>query len=75
MAALTPAQRRWRNRVEAAIRLAEPGLNLVLAAGERLSRVVGGDGDDYYPPQRGNLPPAPPPRVGGGGGPAQRGAS
>ncbi len=37
---LTPDQRRRRDRVELIIRLAAPGLNLVLAAGERLSRIV-----------------------------------
>lgn len=59
MGAPTPTQRRWRGRVETAIRIAEPGLNLVLAAGERLSRVVERQPDDYYPPRRGNLPPGP----------------
>ncbi len=37
---LTPDQRRRRDRIELVIRLAAPGLNLVLAAGERLSRIV-----------------------------------
>ena len=50
-------QRRRRDRVETVIRVAEPALNLVLAAGERLSRVVQRHEDDYYPPQRGSLPP------------------
>lgn len=59
MGALTPIQRRRRDRVETVIRIAEPGLNLVLAAGELLSRVVQRRGDDYYPPQRGTLPPSP----------------
>lgn len=49
MASLTPDQRRTRDRVEAIIRLAAPGLNLVLAAGERLSRIVESDDPDYYP--------------------------
>lgn len=57
MATLTPEQRRWRGRVEAGLRIAEPALNLLLAAGERLSRVVERGEDDYYPPQRGSLPP------------------
>jgi hypothetical protein len=57
MGALTPAQRQRRDRFETLIRIAEPGLNLVLAAGERLSRVVQRGDDDYYPPQRGSLPP------------------
>lgn len=56
MRPLNPGQVRWRGRVEALIRIAEPGLNLVLTAGERLSRLVERGEDDYYPPQRG-LPP------------------
>ena len=51
MAQLTPDQRRTRERVESLIRLAAPGLNLVLAAGERLSRLVEPDDPDYYPPR------------------------
>ena len=46
---LTPEQRRRRDRVETLIRLMAPGLNLVLAAGERLSRAVAPDDDEYYP--------------------------
>ncbi len=49
MAPLTPEQRRTRDRVETLIRLMAPGLNLVLAAGERLSRVVEPDDSEYYP--------------------------
>ena len=51
MAQLTPDQRRMRERVESLIRLAAPGLNLVLAAGERLSRIVEPDDPEYYPPR------------------------
>jgi hypothetical protein len=51
MAGLTPDQRRMRERFESIIRLAAPGLNLVLAAGERLSRLVEPDDPDYYPPR------------------------
>ena len=50
-AQLTPDQRRMRERFESLIRLAAPGLNLVLAAGERLSRIVEPDDPDYYPPR------------------------
>lgn len=57
MSALTPDERRRRDRFETAIRIAEPGLNLLLAAGERLSRLVERGEDDYYPPHRGDLPP------------------
>jgi hypothetical protein len=56
----TPVQQQRRDRVETLIRIAEPGLNLLLAAGERLSRVVQRRDDDYYPPQRGTLPPSSP---------------
>lgn len=58
MGTLTPVQRRRRDRLEAVIRLAEPGLNLVLAVGERMSQLVQRHDDDYYPPQRGTLPPS-----------------
>jgi hypothetical protein len=46
---LTPDQMRTRERVEAVIRLMAPGLNLVLAVGERLSRIVEPDDPEYYP--------------------------
>lgn len=62
MAQLTPSQLRTRERFESLIRLAAPGLNLVLAAGERLSRIVESDDPEYYPPRpTGDAPP--PPRV------------
>ena len=48
---LTPEQLRTRERIESLIRLAQPGLNLVLAVGERLSRIVEPDDPDYYPPR------------------------
>ena len=51
MPPLTPDQLRMRERFESVIRLASPGLNLVLAAGERLSRLVEPDDPDYYPPR------------------------
>ena len=49
MAPLTPQQLRTRERVETVIRLMAPVLNLVLAAGERLSRIVEPDDHEYYP--------------------------
>ena len=49
MAPLTPDQLRTRERVETLIRLMAPGLNLVLAAGERLSRMVEPEDHEYYP--------------------------
>ena len=49
MAPLTPDQLRTRERFETLIRLMAPGLNLVLAAGERLSRIVEPEDPEYYP--------------------------
>jgi hypothetical protein len=49
MAKLTPDQLRTRERVETVIRLLAPGLNIVLAAGERLSRVIEPEDLEYYP--------------------------
>lgn len=46
---MTPDQIRTRDRVESVIRLVAPGLNLILAAGERLSRIVEPDDPEYYP--------------------------
>jgi hypothetical protein len=60
MANLAPEQRRRREQVETLIRLMAPGLNLVLAAGERLSRLVEPDDPDYYP-VRATSPDVPPP--------------
>jgi hypothetical protein len=36
----TPSQLVWRGRIEAVLRIAAPALDLVLAAGDRLSHVV-----------------------------------
>lgn len=44
----TPQQIRMRERFEGLIGLAAPVLDLVLAAGDRLSRVVGPE-NEYYP--------------------------
>jgi hypothetical protein len=49
VARLTPEQRRRVERVERVISLAAPALNLVLAAGERLSRIVEPEDSEYYP--------------------------
>jgi hypothetical protein len=63
MAPLTPSQRRTRARIETAIRLAAPGLNLVLAIGDRLSRLIEPEDHEYYPTRDTRLePPPPPPR-------------
>jgi hypothetical protein len=53
VAALTPDQRRTRERVERLIAIAAPGLNLVLALGERLSRIVEPEDSEYYPVRSG----------------------
>jgi hypothetical protein len=68
VAALTPDQLRKRERVEAVIRLMAPGLNLVLAAGELLSRIVEPEDHEYYPARtRAGTEPPPSARPGGAG--------
>ena len=52
MASLTPTQRRWRARIEAVLSVSAPALDLLLAAGDRLSRTVGRDDLDWVPPRR-----------------------
>jgi hypothetical protein len=54
---LTPDQRRRRDQVETVIRLMAPALNLVLAAGERLSKIVSPEDDEYYPVRTGSPDP------------------
>ena len=54
---LTPDQRRRRDQIESLIRLMAPALNLVLAAGERLSKLVAPDDDEYYPVRSGMVDP------------------
>jgi len=61
MAPLTPDELRTRERVESLIRLAAPVLNLVLAVGERISRLVEPDDHEYYPPRSATPPEQPPP--------------
>ena len=51
MAPPTPDQLRTRRRVESLIRLMAPALDLVLAAGDRVSRLVERDDVEYYPPR------------------------
>jgi hypothetical protein len=55
---ITPEQRRRRDQVETLIRLMAPGLNLMLAAGERLSRLVSPEDDEYYPVRSGVVDPS-----------------
>ncbi len=60
MASLTPEQLRKRERVEALIRLMAPALDMVLKAGEQLSRVVEREDSEYYPPRAGTGAEPPP---------------
>jgi hypothetical protein len=51
MPPMTPDQVRTRRRVESVIRVIAPALDLVLAAGDRISRVVEPEDVEYYPPR------------------------
>ena len=62
MAQLTPDQLRTRQRVEGLIRLATPALDLVLAVGERVSRIVEPEDVEYYPPRVSSESAPPPPK-------------
>jgi hypothetical protein len=57
----TPGQVRKRERIESVIRLAAPALDLVLAVGDRVSRIVEPQDVEYYPPRVAEAPP--PPRI------------
>ena len=52
MAVRSPTQLANRARIERLIRIAAPALDLVLAAGERISRVAGRDQIDPEPSRR-----------------------
>ena len=64
MAPLTPDQLRTRQRIESLIRLASPALDLVLAVGDRVSRIVEPDDVEFYPPRvtHEKAPPSIPPQ-------------
>ncbi len=66
MAPLTPDQLRTRERFEALIRLAAPALDVLLAVGERVSRLVEPEDTEYYPPRASREGPPPPPSQPGG---------
>ncbi len=51
MPRMTPEQFRRREQVESLIGLMAPALNLVLAAGERLSKLIEPEDTEYYPPR------------------------
>jgi hypothetical protein len=57
---MNPEQLRRREQVESLIRLMAPGLNLVLAVGERLSKIVEPEDTESYPPRAAD--PESPPR-------------
>lgn len=61
MAPPTPTQLAWRGRFEAVLRVAEPALDLLLLAGDRLSRVVA-RGELTAPPVRREVTEAREPR-------------
>lgn len=64
MPSITPAQMRTRRRVERVIRLMAPALDVVLAVGERVSRIAEPEDTEYYPPRvtrRTEHPPRPAP--------------
>ncbi len=48
---MTADQVRTRRRVEGVIRLIAPALDLVLAFGDRVSRIVEREDVEYYPPR------------------------
>ena len=48
---MTPSQLRTRERIEGLIRLMSPALDVVLAVGERVSRIVEREDVEYYPPR------------------------
>ena len=52
MAFRSPTQLARRHRIEGALRLAAPFLDLVLAVGDRVSRVAGRNAIDPDPPRR-----------------------
>jgi hypothetical protein len=57
---LTQRERAMRDRVESVIRLMEPGLDLVLALGDRMSRLLERD-DAWEPPRSAGMPQRVPP--------------
>ncbi|GIK76555.1 MAG: hypothetical protein EDQ89_10645 [Acidobacteria bacterium] len=76
MAPLTPAQIARRDRIESLIGLAAPFLDLVLAIGDRVSRIAEPADDDYYPIRSGGRVPLPgEPGYEGDGGLPERSAS
>jgi hypothetical protein len=54
VADLSPTQIAWRDRVEGLIGLAAPALDLLLAVGDRISRIAEPDDHEYYPVRSGS---------------------
>jgi hypothetical protein len=65
---MTPEQLRNRERAETFIGFVAPALNLILAAGDRLSRIVEREDQEYYPPRPGTGTEPPPAAVRRGAG-------
>jgi hypothetical protein len=57
---LTPGQQRTRRHVETLIGLSAPFLDLVLAVGDRISRIAEPQDYEYYPVRAGELREEPP---------------
>ena len=57
---MTPGQLRTRQRIEGLIRVMSPALDVVLALGERISRIVEPEDVEYYPPRVTHDSPPPP---------------
>lgn len=68
MAQLTEDQQRRRNRVEALIGVMAPFLDMVLAAGDRISRIAEPEDHEYYPVRPGGGDPRSPIGSAGGSG-------
>ena len=54
MSELSPQQTVWRDRVEGLIAFAAPALDLLLAAGDRISRIAEPTDHEYYPVRSGS---------------------
>lgn len=57
MAPPSPTQLAWRRRIEAGLRIVAPALDLLLAAGDRVSRVVDRGDDEFDSLRAGPVPP------------------
>jgi hypothetical protein len=63
----SPTQLAWRRRIEGVLRVAGPGLDLLLAAGDRFSRAVARGDDELESLPVGPAAPVPPGRRVGAG--------